>query len=1110
MFQNNEDISSLLQLPSFINFDFSKSNPIISPDKSFALFYDESTLINVDLKTKKIKWYKSFQKNEKISNVQINIDNQISFVKKLSTHNEIITLSNNNMNYSELKVKENILGFKPFQIPDNDDSSNMILIINDFFQISLYKDNILQKSVNRNLIKDIPNGLVQVNNKIINIEYIQEQKLILIFFDTGLVVIYSIYNNILENEYENEERIEYENYIDLNMDEDNKYSYSNISVHISNYTCNNREKQNAIMEIENNDEEEEINNDKEEEKHDLITTFLTLIINKSNINKRKSSVYFFKLEKGKFTDFKNSISFDNKEIVDSSIFKYKLNNDENDMNDFIFVLFKHSNILNNNKFMYSTEYSDLFHWFNLDKQILVNENDKFEIFKFFDEFPNSHIYLNNIIIANNKKKIFNINYLKLNEKVSYFEQSNENPESNKLNNLKELLKSNDYNDYIIYMNSPNYNDEEFKESIINKYKTQYDLNLEEEIFKIKNGLDSYDKNDVSKINYFLLNVIANKALFKIKSNLLKRNALNTGFIFPIEQICLICRMLLKSIKSKMAKENKGNPDVEKILEIIINILKIIKNRNRTYIDKLFGGEKEIILEQESLINSMIFDTNMILFISKIQNLYDESQFNINELEKKSGYSFYNIFSLFEEKNDINDININEHIKLLIFAFNDLFSEDNIKSIFQSNDISLDSFLYLIKFYVFNNYFFYIYPFIKNQNENEIEYFKKIMPEYKAYNEISKVLYTLDNNNDKQENINIFPLIKFLNYISDEKLLTNEQLNKIIPMNKLLYKLIKSLYDFKYFTEAFNIGNSLLSTFSTFDEFNIYLFTILELKDYPLAYSFINNCLIIFYKDISTQEQTKKFFESENYYEIKNLYFNFYEYLIRHKAIDILFKLPLNFVEIYIFKEICEENEKYKEFLIIYYLIIGNINEAKYQFQRYLNSNFINESQSKVLYANLIKYYETLMNKKTKREKIDDIIDQLSTENKFLMNIDDEKEKRIIEQRENIPKKEDIVFSEFMLKSSLIENKILSGLNFNINDYNKFASNLSKNFSSNFNKNLIGANLLNKNKEVNNDSKNILNSFKDDNLNIINNENSDSDMEENIITTRINKKVDYDS
>lgn len=1110
IFQNNEDISTLLQLPSFINFDFSKSTPIISPDKSFALFYDESTLINVDLKAKIIKWYKNFQKSEKISNVQINPDNQISFIKKLSTHNEIITLSNDNMNYNELKVKENILGFKLFEIPDNDDSSDMILIINDFFQISLYKDNLMQKSVNRNLIKDVPNGLVQVNNKIINIEFIPEQKLILIFFDTGLIVIYSIYNNIVENEYENEERIEYENYIDLNMDEDNKYSYSDISVHKSNYICNNREQQNVIMEIENNDEEE-IENGKEEEKINLITTFLTLIINKSNINKRKSSLYFFKLEKGKFTDFKNRISFDNKQIIDSSIFKYKLNNDENDMNDFIFILFKHSNILNNNKFMYSTEYSDLFHWFNLDKQIFINENDKFEIFKFFDEYPNSHIYLNNIIIANNKKKIFNINYLKLNEKVSYFEQSNENPESNKLNDLKELLKSNNYNDYIVYMNSPNYNEEEFKEKIINKFKIQYELNLEEEMFKIKNGLDSYDKNDASKINYFLLNLLANNALFKIKGNLLKRNALNTGFIFPIDQICLICRMLIKSIKSKMTKENRGNPDLEKILEIIINILKIIKNRNRTYNDKLFGGEKEIILEQESIINSMIFDTNMSLFISKILNLYEDSQININELMEKPAYSFYNIFSLFNENNNLNDIDINDNIKQLIFAFNDLFPEDNIKNIFKTNNISLDSFLYLIKFYVFNTYFYYIYPIIKNENENEIKYFKSIMPEYKAYNEISKVLYSLDNNNDNQKNINIFPLIKFLNFISEEKLLNNEQLNKIIPMNNLIYKLIKSLYDSKYFNEAFNIGNSLLCTFSTFDEFNIYLFTILELKDYPLAYSFINNCLSVFYKDISTQEQTKKFFESENYYEIKNLYFNFYEYLIRHKAIDILFKLPLNFVEIYIFKEICEENEQYKEFLIIYYLIIGNINEAKYQFQRYLNSNFINESQSKVLYANLIKYYETLMNKKTKREKIDDIIDQLSTENKFLLKIDDEQEKRIIEQRENIPRKEDIAFSEFMLKSSLIENKILSGLNFNINDYNKFSSNLTKkNFSSNFNKNLIETNLLNKNKEMNNDSNKKLKSLNNDNLNIINNENLDSDMEENIFNSRANKKFDSEN
>ena len=143
------------------------------------------------------------------------------------------------------------------------------------------------------------------------------------------------------------------------------------------------------------------------------------------------------------------------------------------------------------------------------------------------------------------------------------------------------------------MSSPNYDEEKFKEKIINKYKALYDINL-----NLKNDFEENDKDDISKINYFLLNLTANQALFKIKNYLLKRNALNTAFIFHIEQICLTYKILLKSIKAKISKE-KGNQELEKILNIILNLLKIIKNRNRTYNEKLFGGEKEIILEQES-------------------------------------------------------------------------------------------------------------------------------------------------------------------------------------------------------------------------------------------------------------------------------------------------------------------------------------------------------------------------------------------------------------------------------------------------------------------------------------------------------------------------------
>ena len=1096
IFQNNEDMNNTFQLPPFINFDFIKSHPLISPDNSFALFYDDSVLINIDLKTKKIKWYKKFPSTEKISNIQITLDNQIFFIKKLNTHNEIISLTSNNMNYNELKIKENIIAFKPFENSD----SNDIFVINDYFGISLYKDNIMQKSISRNIINDVPNGLIQLNNKIVTIEYLSEQKLFLLFFDNGLIVVYSLINNLIENEYENEDKIQYINYIDLNFDEDGHYLFNNFIIHINNYICYNinKEPKNEIMEIEINNNEEE----KEEQKNS-IATFLIICANQSNINRKKSSIYFFKVENGIFSNFKNKINFDNKEIIDSTIFKYKLNNDENDMSDVIFILFKHYNILNNNKFRYSTEYSDLIKWFNLEKN--KNYQKKFEIFKFFDEYPNCNIFINSINLSDIKKKIFNISYLKLGEKMTYFEQNNENLEI--INDLTDLLKSNNYNDYVIQFNSPNFDEEEFKESVINKYKELYGINLEEEIFKIKNGFNNYEKDDISKINYFLLNLTANQALFKIKNNLLKRNALNNGFIFPINQICLTCKILLNSLKNKMKNEEQRNHDLEKLFTIIINILNIIKNRNRTYNDKLFGGEKEIILEQESIINSIIFDTSMSLFISKIQNLYKDSDNNINnEINENKGDSFYNIFSLQNEEdmnNNSPDDKIMNNIKELHSIYFDLFNEDNLKKIFNSKYLPLDSFLYLMKFIIYNQYFYYTFPL--NKNENDLTNFKSILNENKSYNEISTILYLLDNSTEKHLNIDFYPLIKFIQYITNEHLTTNDEVNKIIPLNKIIYKLIKSLYDCKYFNEAIDFGNSLISLFSTFDEFNIYLITILELKDYPLAYSFINNCLLLFYKNEDSQDLFKKFFESDNYYEIKNLYFNFYEYLIRHKAIDVLFKLPLNFIEIYLFKEICEENEQYKEFLIIYYLIIGNINEAKFQFQMYLNSNLINESQSKILYANLIKYYETLMNKKTKKEKIDYIIDQLSKENKFLMNIDDVNEKRIIEQKENMPKKEDIAFSDYMLKSSIMENKLLSGTNHNMKDYKQLSSNLLGKFSGSFNKNL-SKNILNKEKKIKNSINNI-NSFHDEKIDSINND-SNSNMDEYIISTKVNNKNNY--
>jgi hypothetical protein len=74
----------------------------------------------------------------------------------------------------------------------------------------------------------------------------------------------------------------------------------------------------------------------------------------------------------------------------------------------------------------------------------------------------------------------------LGENIISVERNNENLNANN-KNMKELLSSSNYNDYLNQMNSINFNEEEFNNCIIEKYKSLYDMDLEEELFKIKNG-----------------------------------------------------------------------------------------------------------------------------------------------------------------------------------------------------------------------------------------------------------------------------------------------------------------------------------------------------------------------------------------------------------------------------------------------------------------------------------------------------------------------------------------------------------------------------------------------------------------------------------------------
>ena len=94
-------------------------------------------------------------------------------------------------------------------------------------------------------------------------------------------------------------------------------------------------------------------------------------------------------------------------------------------------------------------------------------------------------------------------------------------------------------------------------------------------------------------------------------------------------------------------------------------------------------------------------------------------------------------------------------------------------------------------------------------------------------------------------------------------------------------------------------------------------------------------------------------ESPNYNNAKNLYYTFFDYLITHEKIDVLFKLPFTFIEKLILKEFFYENKQYEDLLIIYYLKLGLLSEAKNIFTSYINSSNENIfNHSKNLYKNL--------------------------------------------------------------------------------------------------------------------------------------------------------------
>ena len=1048
----NELINTRIINDSSINFQ--QCENIISPDKKFCVFYNHYNLIIVDLVLKKLISKISFNQNERISNVQLLKPDLLLYCKK-TEYSEIVISSLNSLNiYYELKIKENILNYHFTQIDDS--GINYMFVITSNYELILFQENIEKNRYY--IIQDIQNSEFIKKFNIEKMEFVKENQILLIFTSNGLILNYAIHKNP-----ENISQI-MSSFIELILIDRNNYNnlYSYVNVYLNCYICLNKE-QNNYFSSENLSE-----NSNNNDEHYCV--FVTIAGIK---NKQISFISCYEIENSHLIE-KYFIEI-NEIMFDSYITKSVTKNSNFDKPNYIFLVTK--SYENYVKFYYGDLYA-------IEKK--KNNEDA------------------QLILLNQRNDLQNV------LKISI------------LNSTSSIRGINEFKIHILYLININEFECFFKNDVVSNKKSieNYEnLNLEEYISlkNNKNAMNNFNSIIYNKINqiielnenefvdFFLISLILKNDLFQIKKYLTLRDQLQLKkFYIENDLIISTCKVLKNNIKklieTYLTNNNLNNVQIneflnfEKYFKNLIEISKIALRRNNNPLREPFVQEEVVSKDQNIEINNELFDLENLYFIIKILNNYLANNFNKNKQFYQKNH-FFNLFTFYNNDN----IHIRNNFENFIKQYFDFSrSLNNVINNYEENDkskkpIDFINLLYYTKFILFN-YFYYYLKYNSNDINNPISFsnFKGIRNEYTEYSPISEILFNLDN---LIENQNIIPLTNFLIKLNQKEIIDqNNIINSILDLSNLNHNLLYLLFSRNYKEDAFLISNNISNYYNNFNDWNIHIKFLLEQKFDNLAYQYIKTCFAIYYLNQDVND-LKKIMESPNYNNAKNLYYTFFDYLITHEKIDVLFKLPFTFIEKLILKEFFYENKQYEDLLIIYYLKLGLLSEAKNIFTSYINSSNENIfNHSKNLYKNLIDCFEVLDGKvKNKDTHIDSVMNKIKNdENQLFLKVNVEKERN---ELRNISLQmkglENPLFignkniRDSLIESSLRDEEIIEGKksNQNINlKTNKLVNEIiesSKRTFGNFNNYIINHNY---NENSNNINNNIEYSNNDNNIN----------------------------
>ena len=1079
----NELINTRIINDSSINFQ--QCENIISPDKKFCVFYNHYNLIIVDLVLKKLISKISFNQNERISNVQLLKPDLLLYCKK-TEYSEIVISSLNSLNiYYELKIKENILNYHFTQIDDS--GINYMFVITSNYELIIFQENIEKNRYY--IIQDIQNSEFIKKFNIEKMEFVKENQILLIFTSNGLILNYAIHKNP-----ENISQI-MSSFIELILIDRNNYNnlYSYVNVYLNCYICLNKE-QNNYFSSENLSE-----NSNNNDEHYCV--FVTIAGIK---NKQISFISCYEIENSHLIE-KYFIEI-NEIMFDSYITKSVTKNSNFDKPNYIFLVTK--SYENYVKFYYGDLYA-------IEKK--KNNEDA------------------QLILLNQRNDLQNV------LKISI------------LNSTSSIRGINEFKIHILYLININEFECFFKNDVVSNKKSieNYEnLNLEEYISlkNNKNAMNNFNSIIYNKINqiielnenefvdFFLISLILKNDLFQIKKYLTLRDQLQLKkFYIENDLIISTCKVLKNNIKklieTYLTNNNLNNVQIneflnfEKYFKNLIEISKIALRRNNNPLREPFVQEEVVSKDQNIEINNELFDLENLYFIIKILNNYLANNFNKNKQFYQKNH-FFNLFTFYNNDN----IHIRNNFENFIKQYFDFSrSLNNVINNYEENDkskkpIDFINLLYYTKFILFN-YFYYYLKYNSNDINNPISFsnFKGIRNEYTEYSPISEILFNLDN---LIENQNIIPLTNFLIKLNQKEIIDqNNIINSILDLSNLNHNLLYLLFSRNYKEDAFLISNNISNYYNNFNDWNIHIKFLLEQKFDNLAYQYIKTCFAIYYLNQDVND-LKKIMESPNYNNAKNLYYTFFDYLITHEKIDVLFKLPFTFIEKLILKEFFYENKQYEDLLIIYYLKLGLLSEAKNIFTSYINSSNENIfNHSKNLYKNLIDCFEVLDGKvKNKDTHIDSVMNKIKNdENQLFLKVNVEKERN---ELRNISLQmkglENPLFignkniRDSLIESSLRDEEIIEGKksNQNINlKTNKLVNEIiesSKRTFGNFNNYIINHNY---NENSNNINNNIEYSNNDNNINNfrISNFNNNNNYQRNFLENDIRQSnVESDS